>query len=156
MFYVEWVLTMLSPCFHVHPNCGRLEWAIPDVDLTVRWGDASRWKRATLVSCADSRIGGYFGGFFGKLNVHSIFQQKYSTWRVLNVDTKYDIAVPVFMFFHMCFNFRIFIGVSTPLLEFGTSSDHTLNISLLEEPTKDSLRFELRVVNYFNFSQICV
>lgn len=45
----------------------------------------------------------------------------------------------------------------TPLLEFGTSSDHTLNISLLEEPTKDSLHFELRLVNYFfHFSQIFV
>ena len=37
----------------------------PDVGhLTVRWGDASRWKRTALVSCADSRSGGYFGGIF--------------------------------------------------------------------------------------------
>ena len=135
-----------SPCFHVHPVDA---WNEPQTWVTWLWGGVTHlvgneqlWYRARIRA-----VGVTLAGFFCQTKgATRIFQQKvqYGVRNML-IQSMIWYSCPFFPCFFVSYVFQ-FPGLEnttlkrswkTPLLEFGTSSDHTLNISLIEEPTKD-------------------
>lgn len=126
---------------------------VPQTWVTWLWGGVTHlvgneqlWYRARIRA-----VGVTLAGFFCQTKgATRIFQQKvqYGVRNML-IQSMIWYSCPFFPCFFVSYVFQ-FPGLEnttlkrcwkTPLLEFGTSSDHTLNISLIEEPTKDFLNW---------------